>query len=328
MIGTGARVLLGYGLDLFAGEPPEAWHPVCWIGRTVDLADWAMPGRERGIRDQRIAGIVVAILLPTATFLGARNVIRVLPPPFSGLVEVVLMSAALAPRSLFERAMGVENALFVGVDEGREQVAAMVGRDTDELDEDGVIRATIESVAENANDGVIAPLFYGLVGGAPLALAYKMVNTMDSMIGYRDLKYLYFGWAAARLDDVVGFVPARLTALAVAAVSPMAGGDAGGAIRIWRRDGGLHDSPNAGVCEASYAGALGVQLGGPAIYNGTPVHRPELGAGLDEPAREDISRATRLMYASSALVLAAGMFARLVLWALRRRPALKGERRG
>lgn len=328
MIGAGARVLTGYGLDLFVGEPPEAWHPVCWLGKVVDLADWAIPGRERSSGEQRIAGFVVASMLPLVTFLGTKRLIRVLPQPFSGLAEVILMSTALAPRSLYEQAQRVENALFAGVADGREQVAAMVGRDTDELDEEGIIRAAIESVAENANDGVIAPLFYGLIGGAPLALAYKTINTMDSMIGYRDLKYLYFGWAAARLDDAAGYFPARLTALAVAAVGPLAGGDSVGAIRTWHRDAGLHESPNAGVCEAAYAGALGVRLGGPGYYNSALVDKPEMGAGLDAPGREDISRAARLMYASSALVLGAGMFARIALWIFRR-PMVRGSgRRG
>jgi len=327
MIGTGASVLLGYNLDLFAGEPIEAWHPVCWLGKVVDLADWAMPGRERSGRKQRIAGAVVATTLPVATYLGARQFIRILPRPLSGLAEVVLMSTTVASRSLYERALRVEDGLFVGVAEGREQVAGMVGRDTDGLDEDGIIRAAIESVAENANDGVIAPLFYGLIGGAPLALAYKMVNTMDSMIGYRDLKYLYFGWAAARLDDVAGFIPARLTALAVAVVSPLTGGNSAGAITVWRRDAGLHESPNAGMCEAAYAGALDVRLGGDSYYSGTLVDKPEMGAGLDSPEREDISRAARLMYASSALLLAVGMVVRLAAWIFHRHLVRRGGRR-
>lgn len=312
MTGTGTGVLLGYGLDLFAGEPPEAWHPVCWMGKVVDLADWAMPGRESSGRKQRVAGAVVATTLPLVTYLGTKQFIRILPRPLSGLAEFALMSAALAPHSLYVRAQRVEDALYGGLAEGRKQVAGMVGRDTDDLDEEGVIRAAIESVAENANDGVIAPLFYGLIGGAPLALAYKMVNTMDSMIGYRDLKYLYFGWAAARLDDVAGFVPARLTALAVAAASTLTEGDQGGALTVWRRDAGMHESPNAGVCEAAYAGALGVRLGGATYYNGTLVHKAEMGTGLEPAGREDISRAARLMYVSSALVLAAGMCVRLV----------------
>ncbi|MHB9111945.1 MAG: adenosylcobinamide-phosphate synthase CbiB [Thermoleophilia bacterium] len=328
MIGTGPRVLLGYSLDLFAGEPPEAWHPVCWMGKAVDLADWAMPGRERSGRKQRVAGAVVATTLPVATYLGAKQFVRMLPRPLSGLVEVALMSAALAPHSLYERAQRVEDALYIGVADGREQVAGMVGRDTDSLDEDGIIRAAIESVAENANDGVIAPLFYGLIGGAPLALAYKMINTMDSMIGYRDLKYLYFGWAAARLDDVAGFVPAHLTALAVAAVSPLAEGSSAGALTAWRRDAGMHESPNAGICEAAYAGALGVRLGGAGYYNDTLVEKAEMGAGLGSPGRKDIGRAARLMYASSALVLAVGMCIRLVAWIFRLRRISPGGGRG
>jgi adenosylcobinamide-phosphate synthase len=297
------------------------------MGKVMDLADWAMPGRESSGRKQRVAGAVVATTLPMVTYLGTRQLIRVLPRPFSGLAEVALMSAALAPHSLYVQAKRVEDALYTDLAEGREQVAGMVGRDTDDLDEEGVIRAAIESVAENANDGVIAPLFYGLVGGAPLALAYKMVNTMDSMIGYRELKYLYFGWAAARLDDVAGFVPARLTAVAVSAASALTEGDPSGALTVWQRDAGMHESPNAGVCEAAYAGALGVRLGGEASYNRTPVHKAEMGTGLEPAAREDISRAARLMYVSSALVLAVGMCVRLVTWAFGLRHKTAGGRR-
>jgi adenosylcobinamide-phosphate synthase len=309
---------LGYGLDLFLGEPPEAWHPVCWMGKAVDLADWAMPGREGSDQKQRVAGTVLALALPTVTYLGTKQFIRMLPRSLSGLAEAAIISVALAPNALYERAQGVESALYIDLTEGREQVAGMVSRDTDELDEDGVIRAAIESVAENANDGVMAPLVYGLIGGAPLAMAYKTVNTMDSMIGYRDQQYRYFGWAAARLDDVAGFIPARLTALAAAMTSPVIGGNATGAVSAWRRDAGMHDSPNAGVCEAAYAGALDVRLGGDGFYSGKLVEKAEMGAGLESPGRQDIGRAAQLMYASSALVLAVGIFFRLMLWTFRR----------
>lgn len=317
MTATAVKIFLGYTLDLMAGEPPAAWHPVCWMGKAVDLADWAAPGRERLPRSQRISGAATAVLLPTGTYLLTRGFLRLLPRPFSGVAEVALISTALAARSLYEQAIRTEDGVALGIGEGREAVSAMVGRDTDELGEDDIIRAAVESVAENANDAVIAPLFFAVIGGAPLALAYKMVNTLDSMIGYKDEQYRYFGGAAARLDDSVGFIPARLTALAAAAASSLVGGSSNDALAIWRRDAKLHDSPNAGVCESAYAGALGVRLGGQNFYSGTPVQKPVMGGEFRKPVHDDIGRAARLMYASSALVLGAGLLARMIIAAFK-----------
>jgi adenosylcobinamide-phosphate synthase len=317
LLGTGAKVFLGCSFDLLVGEPRTAWHPVCWMGKVVDLADWAAPGRERGVRAQRISGALVAVLLPAGTYFLTRSFLRRLPRPIAGVVEVALLSTALAARSLEEQARRAEDGIAINLEEGREAVSHMVGRDAGELDEDGVIRAAVESVAENANDGVIAPLFYGMIGGAPLALAYKMVNTLDSMIGYRDEQYLYFGWIAARLDDAAGLIPARMTALSAAVLSPLVAGSRSDVLAAWRRDAGLHESPNAGVCESAYAGALGVRLGGTNFYSGLPVSKPVMGHDCRRPERDDISRAARLMHASSALVLATGMLSRIVIAGVR-----------
>lgn len=318
-------MLLGCSLDLVLGEPSNRWHPVCWMGKAVDLADWAAPGRERNGRCQRISGVATAFLLPAGTYLLTRRFLEALPRPLSRAAEIALISSAVATRSLFEQAGRVEGGLMLSLEDGRREVGKMVGRDVNELDEPGVVRAAVESVAENANDGVIAPLFYGLAGGAPLALAYKMVNTLDSMIGYRSQQYLYFGWMSARLDDAAGYVPARLTALSAAILSPLVAGSASGALAIWNRDAGLHESPNAGVCESAYAGALGVCLGGSSTYDGRPVTRSLIGDGSRTPERSDIRRAARLMGASAGLVLALGILMRiniaLLKLVLRRRNA-------
>lgn len=194
-----------------------------------------------------------------------------------------------------------------GLVEGREQVAHLVGRDTDTLDETGVARAAIESVAENTNDGVIAPMFYAFIGGAPLALAYKMVNTLDSMVGYRDERYRDFGWASARLDDIAGYIPARITAGSVVVAGAAAGANPVRAVRVWRKDAGGHDSPNAGVCESAFAGALGVRLGGSDDYGGIRRERVVIGAGMRDAQPGDIVRAARLMLTAAVTVLTAGM---------------------
>ena len=308
----GAGIAAAFTLDLLLGEPPERWHPVCWMGRAVDLSERLALGPDGDRGRQRLTGTVTAVVLPVGTWWLTRTALRWLPRRLSGMVELALLAGALAGRSLYDGARSVEDGLARGTDEGRRRVGDMVGRDTEGLGEADVVRAAIESVAENANDGVVAPLFYGLVGGAPLALAYEMVNTMDSMIGYRSRRYHRFDWAAARLDDAAGFIPARLAAAAAAAVSPVADGSARGALTVWRRDAAGHASPNAGVCEAAFAGALGVRLGGENFYAGVGKQGPALGEGLPVPERDDIGRAALLMYAAAALTAAVGLLMRSI----------------
>jgi adenosylcobinamide-phosphate synthase len=180
-------------------------------------------------------------------------------------------------------------------------VARIVGRDTETLSAEGVTKAAVETVAENFSDGVIAPMLYMLIGGAPLALAYKAVNTMDSTVGYKNEKYLHFGRAAALLDDAVNFIPARLSALLLIAAAKLAGTDAAGALRIWKRDRRNHASPNSAQSEAAMAGALGVQLAGPAYYFGKLYEKPTIGDDLRPVEPEDIPRANRIVLAASVL---------------------------
>ena len=178
-----------------------------------------------------------------------------------------------------------------------------MGRDTSVLDEQGVARAAVETVAENASDGVIAPLFYLMIGGAPLGMAYKAVNTLDSMVGYKNERYIDFGCASARLDDAVNWIPSRLSALFMIAVCPIVGLDARGAARIWRRDRRRHASPNSAQTESACAGALGLRLAGPAVYFGKLVEKPTIGDASREIEWGDIARATRLMLAASVCAL-------------------------
>ncbi len=189
----------------------------------------------------------------------------------------------------------------------RQAVSMIVGRDTKALTEEGVIKAAVETVAENTSDGVIAPLFYMLIGGAPLAFLYKAVNTMDSMIGYKNDRYLYFGKAAAKMDDVFNFIPARISAVLMIAAAFLCGFDGKNAWKIYRRDRRNHASPNAAQTEAVCAGALGVQLAGNAFYFGKLYEKPTIGDPLRPICREDIPAACRLMYAAAGLMLAAGI---------------------
>lgn len=316
---TGAAAGLALAMDLAAGEPPEILHPVCWMGKAVALAEGAARRATTagggGPRAMKFAGAVTAVALPAGVYLGTRAALKLLPGRWRGFSEAVLLYTALAAHSLGRTARGVDAGLAQGVEQGRDAVSHLVGRDTASLDEDGIARAAVESVAENANDGVVAPLLYGFIGGAPLALAYKMVNTLDSMVGYRDERYRDFGWAAARLDDLAGYIPARLTALAAVAVSPALGADPRRAVNVWLSESGGHASPNAGVCEGAFAGALGVQLGGANSYAGTVEHRATLGTGLRPAGRGDIRRAVGLMYGAVAVAAASGT---AISWVLSR----------
>lgn len=301
---------LALALDIVLGEPPAKAHPVCWMGKTVDLAEKAssLLGDQPAVR--RLAGAVTAAGLSVGVYIGAQKALELLPGRLRYVGEVGLLYTTLALRSLGDAANKVDSGLSEDLTTGREMVSHIVSRDTENLNESAIIRAVIESVAENTNDGVAAPLFYGLIGGAPLALTYKMINTLDSMIGYRNKRFRDFGWAAARMDDAAGFIPARLTALATILASKITGGDARGAVSAWGRDARWHRSPNAGVCESVFAGALRVQLGGPGSYDGANIDMPVMGAGLRMPQRADIEKAVNLLYAVTAVIISAAFILR------------------
>ena len=220
----------------------------------------------------------------------------------------------LAARCLCKESMKVCKAAKAGdTEEARKAVSMIVGRDTAVLDRDGIIRAAVETVAENTSDGVTAPLFYMGLGGAVGALFYKSVNTMDSMIGYRDEKYADIGRFAAKLDDVLNYIPSRLTALLMSAAAPVVGLDGRNALRIWRRDRRKHASPNSAQTESACAGALHVRLAGDAWYFGKLHKKPYIGDDDRPVEAEDIRRANRLMYAASVLMLVISAAARCVI---------------
>jgi len=227
-------------------------------------------------------------------------------------VSILLASTTLAGRDLWDHAQAVRTQFQQGNLHGaRLAVAMIVGRDTEQLSESDVARATVETVAESASDGIMAPLFYLAVGGAPLALAYKAVNTLDSMIGHRDARHIDFGWASARLDDAANWIPARLTALLLILAGGLLTGKVDRMRQGWRvlaRDGGKHPSPNSGKPEAAMAGVLGVRLGGRSNYDGVPHERPFMGEGLRAVAVEDVAIAMRVMALASLLgaLIAAG----------------------
>jgi adenosylcobinamide-phosphate synthase len=268
-------VAVGLLADRVLGEPPAAVHPVAAFGT-------AMSAVERRLhRDSRLAGTLHAAIGLTAGLLAGR-VVR---------STAVATTVAVAGRMLLRTATEIGDAVEAGdLDRARTLLPALVGRDPSALDEEGIVRAVIESVAENTVDAVVAPALWALAAGAPGALAHRAANTMDAMVGHRSARYERYGWASARLDDVLAWVPARATAALVAAVRP------GAATAVWRtvrRDAPAHPSPNAGVAEAAYAAALDVRLGGTVRYGDRVEHRPTLGDGADV-VPHDIARAVRL----------------------------------
>ena len=311
-------MLLAFCLDLVMGDPRWLPHPVREMGRAISALEKglrglfpATPGGERA------AGAVLALVLPVGSFWLGWAVLWLCGrlAPWLGLAaEVLLCSQCLAARELKKESIAVYRELERGdLSAARTAVARIVGRDTGSLTAEGVTKAAVETVAENTSDGEIAPLFWMAIGGAPLALAYKAVNTMDSMVGYRNEKYQYFGTAAARLDDLVNWLPARMAALVMVALCPLAGLDAEGAFRVWRRDRKKHKSPNSAQTEAAMAGALGVQLAGDAWYFGELHHKPTLGDDLRPVRPADIKKADQLMYWTSGAFLLLAAWGRMAV---------------
>lgn len=303
-------------LDQIFGDPRVAWHPICLIGNLISWTEkWTRPLFPKTKSGERAAGVylVVFVLLiataaPVAITLGLYRLHW-----FIGvLAESILLYFTFAARSLERESMAVFRALeSKGLTAGRQVVSMIVGRDTEELTEAGVIKAAVETVAENTSDGVIAPIFYALIGGAPLAYFYKAVNTMDSMVGYKNDRYQYYGTAAARLDDLVNLIPARLSALLMMAAHALVkrkrkwqGVQRQSFIDVWRiyrRDCHAHASPNSAQTESVMAGALGVQLAGDASYFGIVHHKPTIGDDLRPVERADIARAVMMMKTTAML---------------------------
>lgn len=319
---TAAGLAAGYLADRMLGDPRRG-HPVAGFGRLA-------AGLERHTyRDTRGAGVRHEALLVSGCVLAGMVAERAAAPRSSGLggglgrlgLTAAATWAVLGGRSLAREATVIAGQLAAhDLAEARRHLPHLVGRDPDTLDADGIARAVVESVAENTSDAVVAPLCWGAVAGVPGLLGYRAVNTLDAMIGHRSARYARFGWAAARLDDVANGFPARLTALLAGALSPLVGGSPGAVWRTVRRDAGQHPSPNAGVAEAAFAGALDVRLGGVNTYDCHSEDRGVLGDGRPVEVG-DLVRATRLADAVGWLSLGLAVAVRLVLPAIIRLPA-------
>lgn len=301
-------LLLGFFIDLLLGDPHSIPHPVVWIGKLITAVEKAVRRIfPKTVRGENVAGGVlwlvvagVSTAVPALLLYAAYRVHLA-----AGLVlESIMCWQILATKSLRDESMKVYAALKEGVPENyRRAVSMIVGRDTAELDDLAVARAAVETVAENASDGVIAPMLFLALGGAPLGFFYKAANTMDSMLGYVEMPYKNIGLVPAKMDDVLNYIPARLSALLMLAAGALLRLDVKNGWRIWRRDRRNHASPNSAQTESVCAGLLGVRLAGDAYYHGVLHKKPYIGDARREIEYEDIPRAGRLLYATAALSL-------------------------
>ena len=296
-------LIAGYLLDLLLGDPEWLYHPVRLIGKLISALEKRLRARGGNLRKSAVVLTAVTVL---TTMAAAALILWLLSllgrvPLFIGIALMDWMGIAVT--CMAKEARGVRKALEKGLPEARKQVARIVGRDTGNLNEEEIVKATVETVAENTTDGVISPLFWALLGGPVLLWGFKAASTLDSMVGYMDEKYRDIGWSSARLDDIMNYIPARLTALLMVCAAFLTGLDGKNAFRIVCRDHANHKSPNCAWSEAAAAGAMHIRLGGTHEYFGKPVEKPTIG-DADRPAdRADILRANRLLYVTSGLMI-------------------------
>ncbi len=298
---TVLALLIGWGLDILIGDPEWFPHPVRFIGRFIGLMENRL---RKSARNLRAAAPVLTLSTVSLTMAATGGIVWLLNrmgrlPYMLGCA--LIFWTGLSTKCLAREAEGVRRALGLSLNEGRKRVARIVGRETAHLTEKEIICATVETVAENTTDGVIAPMLYALLGGPVLMMGFKAASTLDSMVGYMDDRYRDIGWFSARLDDVLNFVPARLTALLMVVSAFLFKKDGKAAFRTVLRDHDKHKSPNCAWSEAAAAGALHIQLGGTHVYHGESVFKPTIGDNIREPLRSDIADACKLMYATSSL---------------------------
>ncbi|MHB8844985.1 MAG: adenosylcobinamide-phosphate synthase CbiB [Nitrospirota bacterium] len=322
-------LLLAFVFDLLIGDPRWLPHPVRFIGSAISAMERFLRRVAASPGGERAGGVVLVLSIVTPVYF-LTGVLVLMLNRFSEQVSVlggtvvlaVLTATTIATHGLLEAAGLVISSIREGsLESARKHVSMIVGRDTAGLSEQGVLRATIETLAENLSDGVVAPLFYLAIGGLPLAMAYKAINTLDSMVGYKNDRYRYFGWAAARVDDAANYLPARITGLIIAVAAfftafPKGAANLRRSLAIMVRDGRKHPSPNSGVPEASMAGAIGVTLGGPNFYNGLLSEKPVIGDSHREdylPASDEAMTVVKVSAVIAAALATAAVAARGML---------------
>lgn len=310
-------LLVAFILDLILGDPYWLPHPIRYIGRLISKLEKILLVPEDSPENQKSKGVLLTLATVGVVFSFYFLLMYVagkIHPKVAFAVEVLVFYQMLATRCLADEGMKIFKALKNNdIEKARVQVGYLVSRETAQMSEEDIIKATIETVTENIIDGVVAPLFFAIIGGAPLGMAYKAVNTLDSMVGYKNDKYLHFGWASAKLDDVLGFLPARLTGGIIVIASLILGMDFKRAAHILVRDRNNHASPNSPYAEAPSAGALRIQLGGKATYFGITTEKPTFGDDIEHVRAFHIKKAVRLLYATSALSLVVLLLAKSLM---------------
>lgn len=299
-------IFLGaYIIDIIVGDPRWLPHPVAIVGRWTRFVEGEIRAHTTRASEKK-GGIILwfSVVIPTFFITyGITEISFFIGYLFGMIITALLASLTLAARSLYEESKAVIDALTLGnVEEARNGLSMIVGRDTDNLDEGEILRAVIETVSENLSDGIVAPMFYLAVGGVPLAMAYKAVNTLDSMVGYKDGRYRDIGCFSAKMDDILNWIPARVTGIIIVIASFILRLNWRDSWRIMRRDGRNHISPNSGIPEAAVAGALGIQVGGENRYSGEIICKPAIGDRLKETDKKDVKKAWAIMFASSLLM--------------------------
>lgn len=303
------NIIIAFLIDILIGDPVYRLHPIRLMGDLIHLEEKWFLKEELSDYDKYIRGTVIAIFNIVFVFGLTIGIIVLIPKGFfRELFKIFLIYSAISLGDLGKSARKVRDALELGLIEARHELSMIVGRDTQNLDEEGIVKATVETVAENTSDGVISPLFYAFFLGAPGAMAMKMVNTMDSMIGYKNAKYLYYGKFAAILDDAVNYLPARITALMFLLAGDILNLNVRNARYVLHRDAKKHESLNAGYPESVMAGLLGVRLLGPASYNGAVENKPYVGNNFRRIEKDDIYTANRVMYVAGAFFVLICLF--------------------
>lgn len=303
----GLLILLAFLTDLSLGDPRWMPHPVVLMGKCIEFLESILRPIARNPQSQLVAGALLTVTLVGGSWALTYYLLQwalQINLWFGSILSVWLIFTTIAAQGLAQAAWEIYHLLQKGdLTQARQKVGWIVGRDTDNLDAGGITRATVETVSENIVDGIIAPLFYALIGGAPLAVAYRAVNTLDSMLGYKNERYLYFGRASARLDDLANYLPARITGLILLAAVFLLRMDSRRACKTMLRDSSSHPSPNSGIPESVVAGALGIRLGGLNHYYGRQSFRPYMGDDLTPLAPEHIKQTIRIMYLTSFLTV-------------------------
>lgn len=309
-------IISAYLLDLIMGDPRWFPHPVRGIGRLITFLERKLR-TDRKTYLLRIKGVALAIIVVGVCAFSTYTLLyslKRITPVLEIAVWILLGYTSLACGDLFSHAKAILKKLEnKDMEEARKKLSLIVGRDTSNLSEGKIITATIESIAESSNDGIIAPLFYLILGGPVLALSYKAINTLDSMVGHRDEKYRDFGWFSARLDDVANFIPARITGILIATSSLLLGYGFQNSFKMMHRDGQKHPSPNSGISEAAMAGALGVQLGGPSKYGGKLLVKPYIGEEKNSVQPVLINKALNVTFLASTIMVIIGAFLKWVI---------------